>query len=339
MGLKKLYIYIIHAKHLTERRKVIDELRKDIGKYTFSSVNSIEIQTIDAYDVDEITPENIQASVNYSPIESDKEEIKIFNALLRILHVNNISNAMKHLNVLKKIAEDTSSDSYHLVVEDDIMYEPRMCMLLDKLLAKLTSSDEIVFLGMPNNEPVTNTNTITIKSSKEVFKILPYNDSYIIQPKTAKTIVDMFLPIKFYTNIQISYICEYAGIKIKQCVPNIFVDGTKFGTYLSSQMVNNDLVFNKDYMFVKNMSEKTKAQVTKDDIELFKKIRESSGIANNPDFLVVAGKCLRYIFEDYNGARELYQKAFDMYQRNNIIINNESMFLRDFISLHAHLQE
>ena len=125
-----------------------------------------------------------------------------------------------------------------------------------------------------------------------------------------------------------------------QTVPNIFVDGTKFGMFLSSLQVHNELVFNKDYMFVKNvvLRDHTQQPVTPEEMKVVEKIMTDSQIAENPDFMVLAGRYLRYVKKDYKKAYDVYQKTYDAYVRNKSILNNESPFLRDFINIHVHMQ-
>lgn len=336
--MKTLQIYIIHSKHLTERRKIIDNIRKEIGKYNFKNIVNTNIQIIDTDEPSDISTEFIHMHVNYNATQREEDIFKKYNSLIKVLHINNISNSLKHLKAYKKIVECANPNTIHMILEDDVMYEPRVCSLLDNLFEKLTNNDDIVFLGMPNNESITENQSVTIKSSKSIFNILPYNDSYIISPQLARRIIDIFFPLKFYTNIQLSYIFDTLGIEVKQTVPNIFVDGTKVGNYLSSQLVNNELFFNKDYMFVKNILNRQPFKINKDEMSILENIINSSNIANNPDFLYIYGKLKSLIGNNYKECHSIYQKANDIYNRNNCIINNESSFLRDFISLHVHLQ-
>jgi hypothetical protein len=340
-SVKKLNVYIIHASHLHERRRVIDELKKTLGKYTFSKMKVGEIITINANDPQEIPTEFIQKNIDYAHTKSDEEIYKIYNSLTRILHVNNVSNALKHHAALLSIAQCDDPDVIHLVIEDDVMYEPRMCMLLDKTIDLWNSGDyDMLFLGMPNNTEMPNTNVVKTKECKDVFRVLPYNDSYILSPKTARVLADNFLPLKYHTNIQLDYLCHKNNIKKHQTVPNIFVDGSKYGLFLSSLQVHNELVFNKDYMFVKNLINRdTGTQpITNEEKKVVEKIMTDSQIAENPDFMALAGKYVREIKKDHKKAYEIYQKTYDAYIKNKSILNNESMFLRDFINLHAHMQ-
>lgn len=342
MGLKKLNVYIIHAEHLVERRRVIDDIKKNLAKYSFSKLKVNEIITITAHDPSGLTADKIKEIVNYTPLQTEDEAIKVYNGLTRVLHVNNVSNALKHFEALQKIAADPDPDIVHMVLEDDVMFEPKMCMLLDKAVGQIASNTElgaeVVFLGMPNNEAISNSNQVTIKDSKAIFKVLPYNDSYIITPRLASKLAKEYMPIKFYTNIHLSYLLEKMKIPISQTVPNLFVDGTKFGMFLSTQVVNNDLVFNREFMFLKNVLGKAPDQITSEDKTTIERLIKEGQLAGNPDFLCLVGKYYQEVKKEYRKARDIYQTAYDMYEKNGSIINNESLFLRDFISIHANLQ-
>jgi hypothetical protein len=297
-----------------------------------------DVSVISEYDPNDIPNEFIQKNVNYEPLKTEGEMTPIYNSLIRVLHINNISNAMKHHTALSKIAKSTSENEIHMVIEDDVLFEQRMCMLLDRAIGKFTDPYGILFLGMPNNEEVKNPNSIAIKECKQVFKVLPYNDSYLVTPETAKKLLEKFLPLKFYTNIHLSHIMDSSNITMYQTVPNIFIDGSKYGMYLSSLMVNNDLVFNRDFMFLKSLITREPSSVTKEEKNMADKIIQESQIANNPDFLTVVGKYIRMFKNDFKKTRDIYQKVYDAYLKNGCIVNNESMFLRDFINLHVHLQ-
>jgi GR25 family glycosyltransferase involved in LPS biosynthesis len=336
--MKKLNVYIIHASFLIERRRVIDELKKNLGKYSFSKLKVNDIVTLENNDPSSLSTEKIQQSINYQPLQTEDETLKIYNSLTRVLHVNNVSNALNHFEAIKKISECPDEDTLHLVLEDDVIFEPRMCMLLDKSIEKVASED-IVFLGMPNNEPAPANNNIILKETKAIFKILPYNDSYFISHSCAKKLAESFMPIKYYTNIHLSYLFDKHGIVPKQTIPNIFVDGSKYGMYTSTLMSNNDLVFNREFMFIKNILQKPKDTITREEKDTVYKLIKESQIAAHPDFLSLTAKFYKEVEADYKKARDTYQLAHESYLKNNAIVNNESAFLRDYINVHSFLQE
>ena len=63
-----------------------------------------------------------------------------------------------------------------------------------------------------------------------------------------------------------------------------------------------------------------------------------SQLAEHPDFMFLVGKYHKNCLQDAKRAQEIYQKVYDGYKRNGIHINNESLFLREYINLHALLQ-
>jgi hypothetical protein len=336
--MKRLNVYIVHASHLIDRRRVIDELRKTLAKYTFSNIKVGDITVIDKFDPSNLKAEDVQPKVNYTPLPADAPEPQLYNGFIRVLHINNVSNALKHHEALRMISEvKTGEQELHLVLEDDLLYEPKVCLLLDRLVEQIANGHEIVFLGFPNNEPINpSSNQISLKETKNVFRILPFIDSYFVTPATAGKLIADFFPIKFYTNIQMDYLIRKHGIRSQQCVPNIFVDGTKYGMFLSTQVLNNELIFNRDYMIMKELCDK--AVLSAEEKETVQQLTTKSQLAEHPDFMFLVGKhhkCMK----NAKKAQEIYQKVYDGYKRNGIHINNESLFLREYINLHSLLQE
>lgn len=333
----KLNVFVLHAKFLVDRTRTIDELQKQLGKYSFKNCKMGDFKIISEHDPSDLTPEFLQKHVNYSPFPTEDEKLKFYNGALRMLHINNISNAMKHYEALKCISE--KGESINLVLEDDVLFEPGFCAILDETIGKLADK-QLVFIGLPNNEEMKD-KTIKFKDTKEMFKVLPYNDSYFVTPSTAKMLIEKFFPIKFLTNIQLTYLCDITDVKIFQTVPNVFIDGTKYGMYLSSLMANNELAFNKDYMMVKSVLNKVDAKqdLIEDEKKMLDQLFEKSDIREHPDFLLLKTKYLRYVKKNIKGAYDLYKKLFDVYKKNNCIVNNECMLLREYISVHAEMQD
>ena len=156
--------YFIHAKWLIDRKKVIDGFQKTISKYSFNSLQIGKIEVIEEMDPDEISAEFIQKNVNYTPLTD--ANVLPFNNFLKNLHINQLSNAVKHYKALEKITLGTGNEEeLNIILEDDILYEEKVCLLLDKCIRQLPSNFDIVFLGLPTNKEITNRNTVTFQNT------------------------------------------------------------------------------------------------------------------------------------------------------------------------------
>lgn len=339
----KLNIYFIHATGLKDRERVIQELQKQLKKYQFKNYDSITFKTISDYEPNEISSDIIQRTVNYSPIPATddiKEENKaasplFYNQFIKNMHLFQLSNALKHYKALEYIA-NSEDDVVSIVLEDDVVYEDKVCLLLEKVLLSLPIDYDMVFLGLPGNTAVTNRNEIKYQPTSEVFRVLPYTDSYIISKGTAKRMYDAYLPIKFLGNIQFSYLIETLKLKTVITLPNIFLDGSKFGLFLSTLTPNNILVFNGDYMYLKNAVTKEEP-ITDEEHKKIDEIIEKTPIQNNPDFMYVKAQYLTKQ-KKYKEAESIYEKAYTVYTGNNCIVNHESAFLKDYIRLYKYIQ-
>lgn len=336
-----LNIYFIHASHLKDREKIMNDFKNLLGKYTFRNINKTNIKIIDSYDPQSINMDIIKKTVNYEPVKSSHENLseqekqnglEFYNKAIKNLHIFQLSNVLKHYEALKLISEKSKNEIY-LVLEDDILYEDRVLLNLDRILHKNDYGD-ILFLGLPSNTKDKNTSH-KYQNSKELYRVLPYTDSYLITPECAKKLYDNFLPIKWIGNVQLSYILEKLNIQPKIVVPNIFIDGSKYGMFLSTLNANNQLLFNNDYM--NGITILAKDNYSSDDKEKNDKLFEESQISQNPDFMHLHAKYLIKI-KKYKKARDVFEKAIKIYEMNNNIINQESLFLKDYIRLYKYIQ-
>jgi hypothetical protein len=220
----------------------------------------------------------------------------------------------------------------HLVVEDDALFGEDLCQSLDELVGKI-SDQPIVFLGLPSNEQTEQSQALQIQATN--FNIIPIIDSYIVNYNTAKLIHDNFFPIKFTSVFQYNYILQRLGIKTFQTNRNVFVNGSKYGMFVSSLNPNNALVFNKDYVSVLELLNKPTNTI--EDSQVVSRLLKESPIAKSPDFMYLAA---RYSIKEkkYVEAEKLLSEAYNVTLANNGIVNHESAMLKDFILLFKHLQ-
>ena len=324
--------YFIHAKWLSDRQRIIDEFKKTLDKFTFRTASIGKIEVIEELDPSDITGDFTKNVINYSALP---DQTSIYNGMLKNLHVHQLSNNVKHLKAIQAISQCTDESAINIVLEDDILYENRICLLIEKLVRSIPSDYDIVFLGMPTNKQVENQNELNYQDTSEVFKVLPYCDSYVISKKAAKQLVEAYLPIKFLTNIQLSYLIEKLQLKSQLVYPNLFMDGTKVGNFVSALNPNNVVMFNNDYNIAKTLTGKD--SLTPEETQQLETVFTSSAISEHPDMGYIKAKYLekngRYV-----DARTVYEQTYEKYKKNNAIINHESAFLKDYIKVFKNLQ-
>ena len=328
-----LNVYFIHANWLKNRERNIIEFKKMCDKYTWTSVKGINVKVVNDFDPNTITAELISKTVSYTPIvENTTNNIHFYNNFLKNMHTFNLSCTLKHCKAMELIMNESTDDDINIVLEDDILFDERICFLLETFIDKYKSDDvkkDIVFLGLPINKE--STNDPSFIKCNSIFRVLPYCDSYLISKETAQKMYTNFLPIRFISNVQLSYVMELLAIEPFILTPNIFVDGSKYGTSLSTQVPNNSLIFNKEYMQLKALV--IKEHNTPEELKIIDEILEKSPLIKHPDFLHI--KAIQLSKQrDFEESKKTYEEALDMYQTNNSILNHESEFLGNYLRLH-----
>lgn len=339
---KRLNVYFIHAQWLKDRERTISEFQKLTSKYQFKGIKSVKIRVITDYDPQDINGEVIGKCVSYAPIKDEDEnaepKLSNYNSFLKNLHIFQLSNSLKHYKALSEIASSSDENDINLIIEDDVLYEDKLCMSLERVIADIPNGYDMVFLGMPSNLDPQKRSQVKFQSVKDVFpQILPYCDSYLVSKSAAKNLADNFLPVKFVNHVQMSYVMEKSKVKGILSVPNIFMDGSKFGVFLSILTPNNALVFNNDYMRAKVFLQNYET-LTAEDKKSLETLVKDSPLNAHPDFMHVKALFMMQQ-KKFKEAETVFESALKIYQGNNCIINHESQFLKDYIRLYKDLQD
>jgi hypothetical protein len=176
---------------------------------------------------------------------------------------------------------------------------------------------------------------IEFQESKKTFGVLPFCDSYLVSHSSCKAMLPHYTPIKFVNNIQIAYVCDKLGLTTLHCLPNMFIDGSKYGMFLSKLSNNNPLIFNADFTSMRSIV--SKESLDSNDVSNVDKLLARTPLKNNPDFMHL--ECMYHTKrKDFAKARQRFEEAFNIYMSNGCVLGNDSIFLRDFIRVHKHLQ-
>lgn len=317
-----LNVFVIHVQSLTHRKVTCEKLRSMI-----ENLSGTHFEYITNNDPTEIKNENIRKFLNYEPFK--EEDLKPFNGFLRNLHLNHLSNALKHMEALEKAA---SSNKPSLIIEDDMIFNDNIVESIKSILKNHPKDADVVFLGLPSIKETTS----VYQNVRETFPILPCCDSYIIMPSAARKLFDALLPIKFSTNVQLSYLFKKLDMNVVSIVPNVFVDGSKFGLYYSTLEVNNRLIFNSEYVTLAKLIHETES-FSEEDITKINNLFMNIKLKTNPEFYH-----LKALFETKIGnaeyAKYIFQYALSLYENNGCIINSQSQFLKDYMRVYKHLQ-
>lgn len=339
-----LNIYIIHYDQLTERMSNIEEIKR-LAKSFMSETSSfsINIQIINQHPPQSINVNNIRNLVKLDMLPEGENQL--YNNFLKKMSIESLSNTFNHIKALQTIGKHPSSaddDTFHLVIEDDIVYSDKLFKQLAVLIDNLKSIEwDVLFLGQPNdNSSTTDQSKLQLQKISTENIILHCCESYIIRPAVAKDIISLIFPLKFYYNIQLSYLLDKYKDRFKctKIFPNICGDGSKTGKFNSSIMPNNVLLFNQLYKDIYLTLENSKSTLSEEVVKSMKEKFESNPFKTNPDFIYL--EALFYKKEgNLSKCKELFEQAFQSYEKNHVPLNNSSTFLKNYIELYKYDQK
>jgi len=218
----ELEFYIIHSTELQLRKDNVEKMITTLVK-SGAKCNSHYILENDPHEIDRVSLVDL---INNKPPE-DLPEDSILRKLSQSFHIRQVSNLMKHKEAIRRISECTNKSTYHIIIEDDIVYPLDIYDQMHNMFKQITHDYDVLFLGLPATEDYKEKEVI--KNVFDKFNILPCIDSYIITPSAAKKLHDSLLPFYFPTNVQLSYCMKKIGINAMFTVPNLFADGSKVG--------------------------------------------------------------------------------------------------------------
>lgn len=335
--MKNLHVFIIHSKALSVRRQLCNEL---VLKLEQSALfGEIKTTFVESYEASDISIEMIRSLVNLNKIS----HASIFNGLIRNLHIRQLSNCLKH-NAALKMIEQLGQNDYGLVIEDDVIFADDVANSLSETIVtldKMNNKWDVHFLGLP--QPLNNTKGVNVTSVHSIFKVLPEVSSYLVTSDGAKKMCEVFFPIKFATNIQFMYIADEISrvnqarpLLLTMSAPNVFVDGSKYGYYLSSLSPNNKLILNQDYVALHSRLAKNDPY-TSDEIISIRNKFDTIKFKNHPDM-----QALRAKFEmdvgNFALCKSICDACYKIYMENDCILNGESEFLLLYTSVFKHHQ-
>jgi len=97
-------------------------------------------------------------------------------------------------------------------------------------------------------------NTMTYGNIRDIIKVLPGKDAYMIRPKIAEALLNNFETIRYTFRFQLSYwIRQNPQYNVKYASERVFIEGSKVGFVPSSTTDNNLLVYNQEFMEIFRM--------------------------------------------------------------------------------------
>lgn len=335
----RLHVCILHSERLTARAPNVAKLR---AAFEGAPWLDATVEVITAHEPPTFSSTNIQRFVNISAAGLAEP----YDKLAAPFHVHHLSNALKHHAALASAAAHPDADAL-LVLEDDALFSDNMSAMLATTLRAAPADWEAVFLGLPSTLKPAASGAPQFEPLAAVFKIVPGCDSYLLRPAVAARLAAAFLPVRFVTHVHLSWLLSAAagaptavaaGAPVRAYVttPNLFVDGTKLGVYISAIEVNNRLLWNAQYMALEGRVRRQET-LTDADREAIAKALGEAHFQAHPDVVYLRGlfemRCGRHA-----AARELFEQALRVLEAEGSVLNRGSELLANYCELYRHLQ-
>jgi GR25 family glycosyltransferase involved in LPS biosynthesis len=316
----KIDIYIIHDSALTERHENVAYIKNLFANnelianiFVVNKYNHLELKSSEV--------SSFMKRINEEDNTPQGDLETMFKNLRKPLNLGNVSNYMKHYEALTSIM---NSENDAIILEDDVMVSEVFSELFD--IEKITNSGyDLVFFGQPFNGKSNETfNKIKNFNDKT---LLPTCDSYFVSKNAAESISKMMLPISYSTNISLSYIINCLDLNVAKMFPNLFVDGSKIGKYMSHINTNNICIFSVSYNEMYSMVQSEEPI----DCLKFEKLYDEATYKTSPDFIYLKG--LYYLKQNkLPEAKLLFDEIFVIYCQNNLALNSSSSFMKNYLT-------
>lgn len=323
----KLFIRVIHSNKLALR---VPTLTAFLDKVKADQRFSIDVDVIDKYGVDDI---NMKLINDF--IKLDNPNSKTFmDGMVKNIHVRQVAQCLKHYEAMQQFAAQDQYDNL-LIIEDDVLFSDSVT---NELLHAVTHINEnpsidVLFLGCPTPKSIVDKKSVSVK---DVFKIVPTIDSYIVRKDAVAKLISAYLPIRFNCNLQFTFLSQTDAINAHMFTPNVFVNGSKYGVYISSTEQNNRLFMNHEYNVLLNLN--TKTPIEQSDITTYNALVASAKFKEHPDFQYQFGLFHARIGQ-VEKAKLYFDTAFKVYNENDCVLSNESEFLLNYTRIFKFFQD
>lgn len=328
-----VHVYLLHSPSSCAARVAMCKKLHDVLASTSKFRASItEVTVHEPGDLRMQPPEAVAALVDTSP-DALKDQPDLAREA-RSLHVTQLSCCLKHAQAIQMIAQRVNEGGYHLVLEDDVMFSDTVADQLDALLRVLPTDYDVVFLGMPS--PGGQPSIQTCVPLGSIFEVLPACDSYLVSPHAAAKMLTAFTPVRLLANLSLTLAIRRHTLKAYSASPNLFADGSKVGVYVSQVDPNNRLTWNEQFIKLEALCN-GRPPATPTEIQEAQAFIDTLQFKTHPDVLRLLGR-LQMRMGNFKEAEALFKQVHAILIGEGCVVNSNSTFLKDFMTLYRHLQ-
>lgn len=331
-----LKVYVIHDESLTFREANMNNTLKTL-RIACDTVG-LKFRTIM---ITKPNVESLQQNINElnTRVKYEKTGDSEFDNRMGVLSIEQISNIQKHKEAWTRISQDEDNDAIHLVMEDDAFVMNDFVQNIMEFLQLLPNAYlpskrrwDICFLGNTQRMEQNGQDTIQYINTRDVVKILPSKESYIVSPGIIRRLMNSFENLRYIMRIHMSWFLHTnQDIRSVFSSKPIMLDGSKIGVCTSTIHHVNPLILNKEFMELWQL----KKEATVGEIRSFYKKLEH---LKSPDVLYLFGRLLvdKGLYMD---ADDAFMEAIKLMRTQHGLLNPGSHLLNDAINNCKHLQK
>ena len=333
--MKTINIYLVHTPALTKRLQYMNTTIDILKKLTDSLEFKTNIVTVKEplKDYIEDNIESYNKKVKYEKDNSPTADNQ-FNDAIQTLNVPQICNIEKHRSIYNNIKTD---DEIHFVIEDDVLLGEDYIENIKELFTNIKNNSlgdwDILFTCVAD---VDKSAHISLKDSRQTFKMLLSKSSYFIKQDTAKKLYEYLDVYKYNLKTGISkFIWDNKNIKSYVLNKHTFIEGSKFGLFTSSVNNTNFLFQNSHFVELAKIvaNDNITDTMLKDAENLYKNINK----LDNPDILHTMG-VLYFKRNDIENAKKYMTDACNKLKENNGYVSKSSDILNNAINIYQYEQ-
>lgn len=352
MAPQVVFVYILHCAPLCTAR--VSMCEKLVAALRSLSHLDTRVEYVTDSDPQALSAPNALSGITEVSADAVKEHPDLA-ALHRAMNVNQVSCTLKHISALRRVAANAAAaGGFHLVLEDDCLFgeEQALGARLKDILSHVPTDYDLVFLGLPtpNVSEMDNTDRHFVKvGDKAMFHrlcsptmpLLPCCESYLVNPVAAARMLSIALPIRFVANLHLTYLIRRLSLSTYASMPNVFVDGSKIGVFVSQLDPNNRLLWNESFL-------KLEALTTEDGVKELQReparMQEAQAFIDklpfrgHPDILRLLAR-LQLRLGNFKEALEIFEQVHTIQVTEKCILNSTSQSLRDHMNLYRYLQD
>lgn len=346
-------VYVLHSPETCGvRRQTYEQLGKALeSKGAFRRVN---VEMVNSHEPSELVARpsmaglvELSASGLAGTPEADMAP------LMCKLHVNQLSCTLKHAAAWRLIAQRAGEGGFHVVLEDDCLFQASgVDEQLLRSLKALPSDYDVGFLGSPLRKADKVVSTVDIdveRLSLGSGACLLSCESYVMNPLCAQALVQggHALPVRFSHELQLTFLIRRAGLRAYMLLPNVFLDGSKLGVYISQQNPASRLIWNEGFLRLEQLvgslskdggADGKQVTLAKEALEAAQKFVDGLQFKGHPDMLRLLAK-LQHRLGNLKEAEILYRQAYELTLSEKCLLTSASPLLRDYMVLYRQLQD